>query len=106
MTARAFDVVVIGGGANGLVASCRLAKAGRRVVLLERSDAAGGTGRIVEFAPGFRAAPLGIDPGWLPPKIAQSLGLTGLDPVATDTPLSVLTAPGAFLTLSRDPSRA
>jgi phytoene dehydrogenase-like protein len=106
MTARAFDVVVIGGGANGLVAASRLAKAGRRVLLLERSETAGGSGSVVEFAPGFRAAPLGLDPGWLPPRVAEGLGLTGLEQVATDTPLTVLTEPGAFLTLSRDPSRA
>jgi phytoene dehydrogenase-like protein len=106
MSARAFDVIVIGGGANGLVASCRLAKAGRSVLLLERSDTPGGTGGIVEFAPGFRAAPLGLDPGWLPSKIADGLGLTGLEQVATDTPLTVLTGPRAFLTLSRDSSRA
>jgi phytoene dehydrogenase-like protein len=106
MTERAVDVIVIGAGANGLVASCRLAKAGRRVLLLERSDTPGGSGSVVEFAPGFRAAPLGVDPGWLPPKIAHGLGLTGLEPVAVDTPLSVWTGSGAFLTLSRDPSQA
>jgi phytoene dehydrogenase-like protein len=106
MTTKSFDVIVIGCGANGLVASCRLAKAGRRVLTLERSETAGGSGSVVEFAAGFRAAPLGVDPGWLPPKIAEALGLTGFEPVATDTPLSVATEPGAFLTLSRDPSRA
>jgi len=106
MRSADFDVIVIGSGANGLVASSRLAKAGRRVLLLERSDTPGGSGSVVEFAPGFRAAPLGVDPGWLPPKIAQGLGLSGLEPVAVDTPLSVWTGSGAFLTLSRDPSQA
>lgn len=106
MTARAFDVIVIGGGANGLVASCLLGKAGRRVLVVERSESAGGQGSVVEFAPGFRAAPLGVDPGWVPPNIADALGLAGLDPVATDTPLSVAIEPGEFLTLSRDAARA
>jgi phytoene dehydrogenase-like protein len=106
MTARAFDVIVIGGGANGLVAASRLGKAGRRVLTLEKSETAGGQGSLVEFAAGFRAAPLGLDPGWLPAKIASGLGLSGLEPVATDTALTVVTEPGAFLTLSRDPKRA
>jgi phytoene dehydrogenase-like protein len=106
MTAKPFDVIVIGGGANGLVACCRLAKAGRRVLLLEKTEALGGQGSLVEFAAGFRVAPLGLDPGWLPSKIAAGLGLTGLETVATDTSLSVAIEPGAFLTLSRDPKRA
>jgi phytoene dehydrogenase-like protein len=106
MSAQAFDVIVIGGGANGLVASCVLGKAGRRVLMLESSETLGGQGSVVEFAPGFRAAPLGIDPGWAPPKIAALIGETGLEPVAADTPLTVVTGPRAFLTLSRDAARA
>ncbi len=106
MTSKAFDVIVIGGGANGIVAAGRLGKAGRRVLLLEKAETAGGQGSLVEFAAGFRAAPLGIDPGWLPAKIATGLGLTGLEPVATDTALTVAVEPGVFLTLSRDPTRA
>ncbi len=106
MSAQGFDVIVIGGGANGLVASCLLGKAGRRVLMLERSESLGGQGSVAEFAPGFRAAPLGIDPGWVPPKIAYACGLTGLETVAADTALTVATEPGAFLTLSRDAARA
>jgi phytoene dehydrogenase-like protein len=37
-----YDAVVIGGGHNGLVAAAYLAKAGRRVLILERRDHAGG----------------------------------------------------------------
>src|SRR6185295_18314097 len=95
-----FDVVVIGAGANGLVAAAALARAGRRVLVVERAEAAGGQGRLVEFAPGFHAAPLAIDPGWLPQKIGSALGLTGLDPVMTDTPLSVVVERGTVLTLA------
>jgi phytoene dehydrogenase-like protein len=106
MSAAAYDVVVIGAGANGLVAATRLAQAGRRVLLVDDAPEAGGQARVTEFAPGFRAAPLGVDPGWLPPRVASSLGLGGLEPLGADTPLSVVTEPGNFLTLSRDPAVA
>ena len=99
---RSNDVVVIGGGANGLVASARLAQRGLRVLLLERDEALGGQGRLVEFAPGFRAAPLGFDPGWLPASVARGFGLDGLEQDTRDTPLTVGIEPGAFLTLPRD----
>lgn len=101
-----YDAVVIGAGANGLVAATRLAQSGLRVLLLERSDALGGQGAIVEFAPGFRAAPLGIDPGWIPPAVARGLGLESLAGDPAEASLSVAIAPGSFLTLSRDAGRA
>src|SRR5258706_5451858 len=78
MSVTPYDVIVIGGGANGLVAAAALGQAGQRVLLLEQDEALGGQGRVVEFAPGFRAAPLGIDPGWLPDSIANGLGIGGL----------------------------
>ncbi|AOX46541.1 NAD(P)/FAD-dependent oxidoreductase [Microbacterium sp. BH-3-3-3] len=39
---RRYDVVIVGGGHNALVAAAYLARAGRRVVVIERSDAVGG----------------------------------------------------------------
>ena len=42
MSASQFDVVIVGGGHNGLVAAAYLARAGRRVRLLERLDHVGG----------------------------------------------------------------
>ena len=102
----AVDAIVIGAGTNGLAAAAALAKAGRRVLLLERSDAAGGDGRSAEFAPGFRAPPLAFDSGWLPPRVAVGLGLDGLALVEPETAVSVATGPGELLSLSRDPGRA
>ncbi len=106
MTAPAWDVVVIGAGANGLVAAAALGRAGHRALVLERAEAAGGQGRLIEFAPGFRAAPLGLDPGWLPGPIARGAGLESLERADADTSLSVAAEPGRFLTLSRDAARA
>jgi phytoene dehydrogenase-like protein len=52
MTER-FDAIVVGGGHNGLVAAAMLARAGQRVLLLERSSMLGGAGITREFAEGF-----------------------------------------------------
>lgn len=105
-SAAEHDVVVIGGGANGLVASAVLAKSGLRTLLLERGEALGGQGRVVEFAPGFRAAPLGLDPGWLPDPIAAALGIQGLRRASADADVAVAVEPGRFLALSRDAARS
>jgi phytoene dehydrogenase-like protein len=47
-------VVIVGGGHNGLVAACYLAKAGRRVLVLEAADKLGGGSRTDETIPGYR----------------------------------------------------
>jgi phytoene dehydrogenase-like protein len=106
VTTSAYDVVVIGGGSNGLVAAARLAKAGRRVLLVERADAAGGKARLAEFAPGFRAAPLALDPGWLPERIARGLGMAPPAKVRTGASLAAAVEPGSFLHLPSDAARA
>ena len=54
MTAR-YDAVIVGAGHNGLVTAAYLAKAGRKVLVLERRDRAGGVLDTLEIAPGFRA---------------------------------------------------
>ncbi|MCA1847949.1 MAG: NAD(P)/FAD-dependent oxidoreductase, partial [Actinobacteria bacterium] len=48
-----YDAVVIGGGHNGLVAACYLARAGYRVCVLERYHTVGGAAITEEIAPGF-----------------------------------------------------
>lgn len=106
MSAAMHDAVVIGGGANGLVAAAVLAKGGLKTLLVERDEALGGQGRVVEFAPGFRAAPLGLDPGWLPEPIAATLGLQGLRRSGADADIAVAVEPGRFLALGRDAARS
>ncbi len=50
---RTDPVVIVGGGHNGLVAACYLAKAGKRVTVLEASDKPGGGSRTDETIPGY-----------------------------------------------------
>ncbi len=55
-SARGWDVAIVGGGHNGLVAAFYLAKAGLRTVVLERREIVGGCAVTEEFSPGFRAS--------------------------------------------------
>jgi phytoene dehydrogenase-like protein len=51
-----YDVAIVGGGHNGLVAAHYLAAGGLRTVVLERRDIVGGCCVTEEFAPGYRAS--------------------------------------------------
>lgn len=103
---RTFDAIVIGAGANGLVAAAALGRAGRRVLLVERADEIGGQSRSSEFAPGFRAAPFSLDAGWLPPSVARGLDLRALPMVVPEVAVTVAAGERAFLEVARDPARA
>ena len=53
-----FEVIVIGGGTNGLACAARLAANGCRVTLLEAGEVAGGGAGVRAFAPGYLAPAL------------------------------------------------
>ena len=74
-SSEAFDAVVIGAGHNGLVAASVLAKAGRKVVLVEAEAEPGGAARGEMFAEGFRSPGLAHVLNRLHPDVIAALDL-------------------------------
>jgi len=78
MNAKKYDVTIIGGGHNGLVAATYLAKAGKSVVILEANGEMGGATQSVQAFEGFDAhlSRYSYLVSLLPDKIVEDLGLS------------------------------
>src|SRR6202008_4544691 len=74
MTKR-YDAVIIGGGHNGLVCAFYLARAGKRVRVLERRHIVGGAAVTEEFHPGFRNSVASYTVSLLQPKVIRDMKL-------------------------------
>ena len=72
---ESYDVIIIGGGHNGLVCGTYLARAGLRTLVLERRHVIGGAAVTEEFVPGFRASIFSYVMSLLHPKVIRELEL-------------------------------
>ena len=72
-----YDVVILGGGHNGLVCAAYLAGAGLRVCVLEARAVPGGAAVTEEFHPGFRNSVCAYTVSLLNPKVIADLDLAG-----------------------------
>ena len=96
------DIIVIGAGLNGLVAANYLAKAGKKVLVLERRAIAGGQAATESFGKDFQADALHAG-GQLRPDIVSDLDLAqhGL-PTSVSEPLISMLPEGRQLRLTAD----
>ncbi|MEM0953960.1 MAG: NAD(P)/FAD-dependent oxidoreductase [Pseudomonadota bacterium] len=93
-----YDTIIVGGGHNGLVCACYLARAGQRVLVLEATDALGGLASSREFHPGFKAA-VAHSLQHFPEEILNELRLSehGFSGIGAELPTVGLDAEGAHV---------
>src|SRR5580693_4175734 len=75
LAAKTWDVIVVGAGHNGLACAAYLAKAGKRVLVIESRMRVGGACTIEEPFPGVRMSPCAYLAGLLHPLVVEELEL-------------------------------
>ena len=75
MASEKYDVIVIGGGHNGLTNAAYLARAGKKVLVLERRHVLGGAAVTEEVFPGFKFSVCSYVVSLLRPEIIRDLDL-------------------------------
>ncbi len=107
MSAQHYDIIIIGGGHNGLVTACYLAKAGLKTLVLERREIIGGAAVTEEILPGFRCSTLAHSAGPLRPGIVTDLQLEqhGLEIIRPEVRVLALNRDGHSLCIYNDAAR-
>jgi phytoene dehydrogenase-like protein len=102
------DVIIIGGGHNGLVTAFYLAKAGFKPLVLERRTQIGGAAITEEFSSGFRCSTLSHSAGPLLPEIVSDMQLArhGLKLVTPEIAVTALSPDARALILYNHATRA
>jgi phytoene dehydrogenase-like protein len=100
----AYNVIIIGGGHNGLVAASKLAKAGKKVLVLERRPFVGGACVTEEVHPGFKYSTCAYTPGVFQQSIVDEFQLKqhGYELIEYDPYLFAPVADGTSLTFWND----
>jgi phytoene dehydrogenase-like protein len=98
------DVIIVGGGHNGLIAAFYLAKAGFKPLIIERRAQPGGAAITEEIHPGFRCSTLAHSAGELRSDIFQEMQLEkhGLKLIVPEAAITALSPDGRALTLYND----
>jgi phytoene dehydrogenase-like protein len=98
------DVIIIGGGHNGLVTAFYLARAGYKPLVLERRPQPGGAAITQEFHPGFQVSTLAHAAGPLRPDVVRDMQLEkhGLKFIKPDVATVSLSPDGRALRLYRN----
>jgi phytoene dehydrogenase-like protein len=84
-----YDVAIIGGGAEGLIAAALLGRARLRTIVLERNEQPGGRCITREFHPGFRASPFVDEIAAIPAELHWALDLSRRGAIFAPAPASV-----------------
>jgi phytoene dehydrogenase-like protein len=102
------DIVIIGGGHNGLVTAFYLAKAGFKPLVLERRAQVGGSAITDEFHPGFRCSTLAHTAGPIRADIVRDMQLEkhGLRFITPETCVTALSPDGRALSLYQDENKS
>src|SRR5215216_3124302 len=102
-----YDAIIIGGGHNGLVAACYLAKSGLKTLVLERREVTGGGAVTEELHPGYRCSILDHATGPLSAQIVSDLNLSrfGLEMITPEARVLALSPDGRSICIYNDVAR-